>query len=58
MTAPATARRVLILGASRNLGLGLARELAERGWEVIGTVRGKGRTGLHRQPRPSFHGRH
>lgn len=53
MTAPATARRVLILGASRNLGLGLARELAERGWEVIGTVRGKGRTGLHRQPRPS-----
>ena len=29
----------LILGASRGLGLGLARELARRGWTVAGTVR-------------------
>ncbi len=29
----------LILGASRGLGLGLARELAGRGWTVTGTVR-------------------
>jgi NAD(P)-dependent dehydrogenase (short-subunit alcohol dehydrogenase family) len=29
----------LILGASRGLGLGLARELAARGWTVTGTVR-------------------
>ena len=29
----------LILGASRGLGLGLARELASRGWQVTGTVR-------------------
>ena len=29
----------LILGASRGLGLGLARELAGRGWHVTGTVR-------------------
>ena len=29
----------LILGASRGLGLGLARELAARGWHVTGTVR-------------------
>lgn len=29
----------LILGASRGLGLGLARELASRGWAVTGTVR-------------------
>ncbi|MGH3499554.1 MAG: SDR family oxidoreductase [Nocardioidaceae bacterium] len=37
----------LIVGASRTLGLGLATELAHRGWAVIGTVRGPGRTGLH-----------
>lgn len=29
----------LIIGASRGLGLGLARELAGRGWTVTGTVR-------------------
>lgn len=29
----------LIVGASRGLGLGLARELFGRGWNVIGTVR-------------------
>lgn len=29
----------LILGASRGLGLGLAKELATRGWSVLGTVR-------------------
>ncbi len=29
----------LILGASRGLGLGLARELISRGWKVTGTVR-------------------
>ena len=38
---------VLIAGASRGLGLGLAREWLHRGWAVIGTVRGPGRTGLH-----------
>jgi NAD(P)-dependent dehydrogenase (short-subunit alcohol dehydrogenase family) len=29
----------LIVGASRGLGLGLAREFAKRGWHAIGTVR-------------------
>ena len=29
----------LILGASRGLGLGLAREFTSRGWTVMGTVR-------------------
>ena len=29
----------LIIGASRGLGLGLVRELANRGWTVTGTVR-------------------
>jgi NAD(P)-dependent dehydrogenase (short-subunit alcohol dehydrogenase family) len=37
----------LIIGASRGLGLGLAREYLGRGWHVIGTVRGAARTGLH-----------
>jgi NAD(P)-dependent dehydrogenase (short-subunit alcohol dehydrogenase family) len=31
--------KALILGASRGLGLGLARELVGRGWQVTGTVR-------------------
>ena len=38
---------ILIAGASRGLGLGLAAEFLTRGWHVIGTVRGSGRTGLH-----------
>jgi NAD(P)-dependent dehydrogenase (short-subunit alcohol dehydrogenase family) len=38
---------VMIVGASRGLGLGLAGEYAARGWRVIGTVRGAAQTGLH-----------
>ncbi len=38
---------VLIVGASRGLGLGLAREYAKRQWRVIGTVRASAPTGLH-----------
>ncbi|MEV8371707.1 SDR family oxidoreductase [Kribbella sp. NPDC056861] len=37
----------LIIGASRALGLGLATEYLRLGWNVIGTVRGDRRTGLH-----------
>ncbi len=37
----------LIIGASRGLGLGLAREYLARGWRVVGTVRGDAPTGLH-----------
>ena len=33
-------RTALIVGASRGIGLGLAQELAARGWQVIATVRG------------------
>jgi NAD(P)-dependent dehydrogenase (short-subunit alcohol dehydrogenase family) len=40
-------KHALIIGASKNLGLGLVREFAHRGWEVTGTVRGTARTGLH-----------
>ncbi len=43
-----TTETVLIVGASRGLGLGLAHEYAKRGWRVIGTVRAASpATGLH-----------
>ena len=32
-------RRAIVVGASRGLGLGLAAELRQRGWDVVGTVR-------------------
>ncbi len=34
-----TAKAALIVGASRGLGLGLAKELLDRGWRVTATVR-------------------
>jgi NAD(P)-dependent dehydrogenase (short-subunit alcohol dehydrogenase family) len=48
-SAPPTAStgRVLLIGASRGLGLALAREWATAGRQVVGTVRGPGRTPLH-----------
>jgi NAD(P)-dependent dehydrogenase (short-subunit alcohol dehydrogenase family) len=42
-----SAKSVLIIGASRGLGLGLAQEYVARGWSVTGTVRGSARTPLH-----------
>jgi NAD(P)-dependent dehydrogenase (short-subunit alcohol dehydrogenase family) len=36
-------RRALIIGASRGIGLGLARELAGRGWHVFASRRGESR---------------
>ena len=33
------AKSAIIIGASRGLGLGLAHELAHRGWAVTATVR-------------------
>ena len=45
---PPATDTILIVGASRGLGLGLAQEYAGRGWRVIGTVRaGSTATGLH-----------
>ncbi|MEV7382538.1 SDR family NAD(P)-dependent oxidoreductase [Streptomyces lydicus] len=38
---------VLLIGASRGLGLAIAAEYLERGSHVVATVRGSGRTGLH-----------
>ena len=42
-----TTKTLLLLGASRGLGLALAEEYLERGWHVVGTVRGTARTKLH-----------
>lgn len=35
-------RTALVVGASRGLGLGLVKELVERGWNVIATLRSPG----------------
>jgi NAD(P)-dependent dehydrogenase (short-subunit alcohol dehydrogenase family) len=35
------AKTILIVGASRGIGLGLAREFAQRGWQVIATQRSR-----------------
>jgi len=41
------ARTILIIGASRGIGLAMAAQFLGKGWNVIGTVRGDSRTGLH-----------
>jgi NAD(P)-dependent dehydrogenase (short-subunit alcohol dehydrogenase family) len=38
---------ILLVGASRGLGLAMAGQFARKGWRVIGTVRGHDRTALH-----------
>ncbi len=39
---------ILLIGASRGLGLAMAAQFLKKGWNVTGTVRaGSGRTGLH-----------
>jgi NAD(P)-dependent dehydrogenase (short-subunit alcohol dehydrogenase family) len=38
---------ILIIGASRGLGLAMAAELLDRGWNVVGTVQDSARTSLH-----------
>lgn len=38
---------VLLVGASRGLGLAMAAEFLKKGWSVTGTVRGGARTELH-----------
>ena len=47
MTNPSGTNTVLIIGASRGLGYAMAEEYRKRGWSVVGTVRGEGRTPLH-----------
>ena len=38
---------ILLVGASRGLGHAMAEEFVQRGWSVVGTVRGHTRTRLH-----------
>jgi NAD(P)-dependent dehydrogenase (short-subunit alcohol dehydrogenase family) len=38
---------ILLIGASRGLGLAMAAEFLKRGWSVVGTVRDDARTLLH-----------
>jgi NAD(P)-dependent dehydrogenase (short-subunit alcohol dehydrogenase family) len=40
-------KSLLLIGASRGLGLAIAEQYLKRGWHVIGTVRGSDRTKLH-----------
>lgn len=44
---PPTNRTILIIGASRGLGLAMAAEFLQRGWNVVGTVQDGARTELH-----------
>jgi len=47
MTHCRSVQTALIVGASRGLGLGLAKEYLKRCWRVVATVRGSGRSALH-----------
>lgn len=44
---PDAERTILLIGASRGLGLAMAAEFLEREWKVVGTVRDGARTPLH-----------
>ncbi len=46
-TSNPTARTVLLIGASRGLGLAMAAEFLRKGWNVVGTVQNGARTELH-----------
>ncbi len=47
MPNPSHPKSLLLIGASRGLGYAMADEYLERGWRVVGTVRGGARTKLH-----------
>jgi NAD(P)-dependent dehydrogenase (short-subunit alcohol dehydrogenase family) len=47
MSASAPEKSILLIGASRGLGYAIAAEYLKRGWNVVGTVRGTGKTQLH-----------
>jgi NAD(P)-dependent dehydrogenase (short-subunit alcohol dehydrogenase family) len=42
-----TNKTLLLIGASRGLGLALAEEYLKRGWQVVATERGKNKSKLH-----------
>lgn len=41
-------KKLLLIGASRGLGLALAEEYLKRGWDVVATERGASPSGLHK----------
>ena len=47
MTDPASDKHLLLIGASRGLGLALAEEHLKRGWRVVATERAGSRSALH-----------
>jgi NAD(P)-dependent dehydrogenase (short-subunit alcohol dehydrogenase family) len=47
MTSKSPHTSILLIGASRGLGLAMADDYLERGSHVVATVRGQQRTGLH-----------
>ncbi|KGT86478.1 3-oxoacyl-ACP reductase [Erwinia typographi] len=47
LTKPTALPRILLIGASRGIGLAMTDEFLQRGWQVTATVRGTGHTGLH-----------
>jgi NAD(P)-dependent dehydrogenase (short-subunit alcohol dehydrogenase family) len=56
MSTTTSPRTILVAGASRGLGLGLAGEFLSRGWNVIATARDPGRAaGLHVLARANPH---
>jgi len=44
---PGAAGMILLIGASRGLGLAMAAEFVKKGWNVVATVQGSTRTQLH-----------
>src|SRR3984957_19226667 len=44
---PGSNKTLLIIGASRGLGLALTREYLNRGWRVVATARNNAKTALH-----------
>jgi NAD(P)-dependent dehydrogenase (short-subunit alcohol dehydrogenase family) len=44
---PQVRKTVLLIGASRGLGYAMAEEFVKRGWNVVGTFRGRARSRLH-----------
>src|SRR5450631_1683608 len=46
-TSPDAISAILLVGASRGLGLAMAAEFLKRGWNVVGTVQSSARTELH-----------
>ena len=47
MPTPSSPKHILLLGASRGLGLALAEEYLERGWHVVATDRVRASAQLH-----------